>query len=466
MAITDPKVVQIRELRFKPANSNDRARAGLEHDFKDVPPCSFAKDDGISRYMGSDSGIGGFPDAPARQAALLDQDIPPVKHEQAESGHSLGHKLLRGSFGLSVFLHAMAALAVGYMTIGLPDESVLNEGETVIAVEIYSETNSDVTTVKQQVEQEGEETEEPVLEKAEIKPEPVKQAEKVEKPIEEKPIEEAKLPEPMEQPTKVEEPIITTEQPEVLASEQPSTFAVEQAAKQILEISEIKPLPDALPDLLVTPVPVDEKKPEPKLAQPLAHPVSKPRVIQKVAEVKLVEKPIEKKEEPKPVEKKPEPTKEELKKPEPKPKKQVVETPEKEPVKKKVVQRDGNADSDNVKGRDTAKNKGKSSRDASDGGSNNREIGNAAVTNYKGLVQKRLERAKKRVNVAGKGSVIVSFTITASGSLTGLRIRKSSGKPTVDKGALDVVRKASPFPAIPLEAKRKSWPMSVPMTFR
>lgn len=81
-------------------------------------------------------------------------------------------------------------------------------------------------------------------------------------------------------------------------------------------------------------------------------------------------------------------------------------------------------------------------------------------------MQRKLERAKKRVHVAGKGSVVVSFTISANGGVVNLKIRKSSGKPAVDKGALDVIRKASPFPAIPPEEKRTSWPMVVPMTFK
>ena len=457
MAMTDPKVVQIRELRFKPANSNDRARAGLEHDFKDVPPCSFAKDDGISPYMGSDSGISGFPDAPGKQAALLDMDIPPVKQEKAEAGHLLAYKLLRDGFGLSVFLHVLAVLLVVlYMAISLPDESVLNEGETVVAVEIYSETNSEVAAVKQQTEQEGEEIEEPAVEKAEVKPEPVKEPEKLEKPVEEKPVEQAKLPE-VKEPEKVEEPVIVTDLPEVLASGQPSTFAVEQAAKQILETSEIKPLPDALPDVLVTPVPVEEKKPEPKLAQPLAHPVSKPRVVKKIAEAKPIEKSVEKKEEPKPVEKKPEPKKKELKKPEPKPRKQAAETPEKKPVKKKkVVQRDGNADDNSTKGRDTAKTKDGASQDASQGNSKKKLKGNAALTNYTGQVERKIDRAKKRAAVGAKGQAVVTFTINADGSVSNLRVKKSSGKPAIDKGALDVIRKSVPFPAIPSELDRKS----------
>ncbi|MDB5555715.1 MAG: TonB-dependent siderophore receptor [Rhizobium sp.] len=444
MAMTDPKVVEIRELRFKPANSNDRARAGLEHDFKDVPPCSFAKDDGISPYMGSDSGISGFPDAPGRQAALLDMDIPPVRQEPTEAGHSLVYKLLRDGFGLSVFLHAIAALAVTYLTISLPDESALNEGETVLAVEIYSETNSEVAAVKQQTEREGEETEEAVIEKAEAKPEPVKEPEKIENPVVEKPVEQAKLPEPVEEPEKIEEPVITTDQPEVLAATQPPTFAVEQAAKQILETSEIKPLPDALPDVLVTPVPIEEKKPEPKLAQQLAHPVSKPRVVQKVAEAK----PVGKKEEPK---------KEELKKLEPKPKKQTVETPDKKQVKKKVVQRDGNADDNSTKGRDTAKAKEGASQDASQGNSKKKLKGNAALTNYAGMVDDKIKRMRKRVTVGARGQAIVTFTINANGSVSDLRIKKSSGKPAIDKGAMDVIRKSAPFPAIPANLGRKTF---------
>ena len=81
-------------------------------------------------------------------------------------------------------------------------------------------------------------------------------------------------------------------------------------------------------------------------------------------------------------------------------------------------------------------------------------------------MQRKLERAKKRVRVAGKGKVLVSFTITANGSVVNLRVRKSSGKPAIDAGALDVVRKASPFPAIPDETGLKSYPVSVPMTFK
>lgn len=427
----------------------------MEHDFKDVPPCSFAGDDGISPYMSADAGIDGFPDTPATHEPIHD-DVPAVAQDGSAPVLSFGHRLLRSGFALSVFVHAIAAMAIGYYTtISLPDDTLL-AGETVISLEIFSDSEVDAQS-------RGEEEE---VEAPEEKPieEPVK--EPVEKPVE-KPVEQAKLPEPIkepvEKPVEPVEPVVTTKEPEVLATDQPSTFAVEQAARTILDTTDIEPLPQVLPDELVVPE-VVEVKPEPKLAKSLPHPVSKPRVIEKVAEVKPVEPKVEEK--PKIVEKKPEPKKEELKK-EPEPK--VTKKPEKKkPVEKskKVKGNRGNDENESQSGTKTPTNKGKQKRDASQGKSESNLKGNASRDNYKGLVQRKLERAKRRVRVAGKGNVIVSFTITANGGVTGLRVRKSSGKPAVDKGALDVVRKASPFPAIPAEAKRSSWQMSVPMTFK
>lgn len=460
MASPDPRLVSINELRFRPANSNDRARAGMEHDFKDVPQCSFAKDDGISPYMGADAGIGGFPDNPATHEPIH-HDVPVVAQDSAAPALSFGHKLLRSGFGLSVFLHGLLAIGIGYATIKLPNDDALLEGETVIAIEFFSETDSEVTTRVKQEEQDGKE------EAVETPVEQAKEEPKAEQPKEEpKPVEQAKLPEPVEKPIEkpVEQPVVTDE-PEVLSTTEPSSFQIEAAARQILEDTTIEPLPDSPPPMLITPV--EDKKPEPekKIAQPLRHPVSKPRVVQKVAEVKPVEKPIVKKEEPKPVEeKKPEPKKEqpkkkdEAKKPEPKPEKKE---------KKKTKARDGNAESDSNKGSSKAdKNKKGDSQDASQGNSKKKVKGNASTSNYKGLVQRKLERAKKRVRVAAKGTVIVSFTISANGSVVNLRVRKSSGKPAIDKGALDIVRRASPFPAIPDETGLKSYPVSVPMTFK
>jgi protein TonB len=452
MASPGPQIVSINELRFRPANSNDRARAGLEHAFKDVPPCSFAKDDGISPYMGADAGIGGYPDNPAGHEPTHD-DVPDVAQEGGAPTLSLGQKLLRSGFGLSVFLHAVAAIGIGYATIKLPNDDALLEGETVIAVEFFSETDSEVTTRVKQEERDGKE--EAV---GTPKEEPKKEVVEPVKPVEEpKPVEQAKLAEPVEKPVEkpIEKPIeqpVATDQPEVLSTTEPSSFQIEAAAQQILRETEIKPLPGNPPPILITPV--EEKTPEPekKLAQPLKHPVSKPRVVQKVAEVKPVDKPVEKpavqQEQPKPVVKKEKP--------------KQVEKKE----RKKTKAREGNAETDSNKGSSKADKKAGDSQDASQGNSKKKIKGNASTSNYKGLVQRKLERAKKRVRVAAKGTVIVSFTISANGNVVNLRVRKSSGKPAIDQGALDIVRRASPFPALPPETGLKSYPVSVPMTFK
>ncbi|MBX9454934.1 MAG: TonB family protein [Rhizobium sp.] len=459
MATPGPRIVSINELRFRPANSNDRARAGMQHAFNDVPPCSFAGDDGISPYMGARSGIDGYPDNPAHHEVLHD-DVPNVAHDLGKPALTLGSKLLRGGFGLSVFLHAVAAFAIGFVTLEMPDDDALLEGETVIAVEFFSETDSDVTTRVRQVEQEGEDeaietpVDDPKVEPRQEITEPVK-------PVEEPgAVEQAKVPEPVVKP--VEQPVAGVDQPEILSTNQPSDFQIEAAARQIIEAAKIEPLPDTPPPMLVVPVEQVKVEPATRLAQPLPHPISKPRVIQKAVEAKPAEKPVLKKAEPKPVEKpepKREPTtkKDEAKKPEPKP--QTT-------VRKKTAARDGNAEADSNKGSSKADKKSGNSQDASQGNSKRKVKGNASTSNYKGLVQRKLERAKKRVRVAARGTVVVSFTIAANGSVVNLRVRKSSGKPAIDKGALDIVRRASPFPAIPPDTGLKSYPVSVPMTFK
>lgn len=406
MAAPGPRTVPVTDLRFLPANSNDRARAGVEHAFKDVPQCSFAKDDGISPYLGADAGIGGFPDNPATHEPIHD-DVPEVARDGSAPALSFGRKLLRSGFGLSVFVHGLVAIGIAYATIKLPNDDALLEGETVIAIEFFSETDSEVTTRIKQEELDGKDgaIETPVEQPNE---EPKKEVVGAEKPI--------VTPKPVDQP-------VATDEPEVLSTTVPSSFRIETATQQILEDTKLQPLPDSPPPMLITPVeekkPVEKKKPEPKKEQPKK--------------------------------------KEEAKKPEPKPEKKA---------RKKTRARDGNAETQSNKGSSKAEKKNGNSQDASKGNSKRKVKGNASISNYKGLVQRKLERAKNRVRVAARGTVIVSFTISTSGNVVNLRVSKSSGKPAIDKGALDIVRRASPFPTIPDGSGLKSYPVSVPMTFK
>ena len=77
---------------------------------------------------------------------------------------------------------------------------------------------------------------------------------------------------------------------------------------------------------------------------------------------------------------------------------------------------------------------------------------NAAVSNYPGLVSRKIAR-QKRPKAATKAAAIVSFTIAASGAIAKISIIKSSGSAKFDKSAVVLVRRASPFPKPPSGAK-------------
>lgn len=96
---------------------------------------------------------------------------------------------------------------------------------------------------------------------------------------------------------------------------------------------------------------------------------------------------------------------------------------------------------------------------------NSSAAGNAAVSNYPGKVRNKINRSKRRVAGGGRGSVVVSFVVAASGQASGISIARSSGQPELDKAALDSVRRAAPFAKIPEEAGRSSWAFNVPIVF-
>lgn len=156
-----------------------------------------------------------------------------------------------------------------------------------------------------------------------------------------------------------------------------------------------------------------------------------------------------------------EPLRDEVKKP-------VEKTPEKkvEKQKKKKSGEKGNSAQAAKKGQVDGSAEVKT---ASLGGSkkgNAFSAGNAAASNYPGKVRNKINRAKRRVSGAGGGVATVSFTVSASGQASGIRIARSSGQPELDQAALDAVRRAAPFPAIPDGAGRASWPFSVPIAFK
>lgn len=427
----DQKIVNLVDWqRYRPANSNDAARAGLCHHFCNVPHCSFAQDHAISMLLASHAKVDSFPSAPILHTPISDE-VPSVAGDTPERGGSIRTKLLRSGFALSVLLHAAAAFAVGYATIRMPEEATLIEGITIVAMEVQGDSDADARAAGEEEPLEKPEPIEKIEPKPEeVKPEPVEQKVEPEKPLPEPEAQEVVLPEPKDILKDIPMPQLGAMVPEVLTTTQPAEQQVEATAKvPVEEVKEEQVEPKPEPEAVL---------PKPEEVRP--KPVER-KIVEKKPEPKL-EKPIEKKSEPKPEKKRPEHKKSRAKG---------------NQGDQQINARRGDAD---------AKEKGERASENSRGNSTNREKGNASSSNYKGLVQKKLQRAKGRVASPGKGKVTVQFTIAASGAVSDVRVVQSSGKPALDAAALKIVRAASPFPPIPADAGRKTWKMSVPISFK
>lgn len=169
----------------------------------------------------------------------------------------------------------------------------------------------------------------------------------------------------------------------------------------------------------------------------------------------------------------PEEKPEEIVKPEPERKPEPKKKPEKEKPKKKEVAKKqagdagkqnesvNNGQADGVENAVASANSGKT-------GNRSQALGNAAETRYSGKVRAKVNRhfryPKSAERAGVKGKVMVSFTISSSGGVSGVRIAASSGSPVLDEAALNAVRKAAPFPAIP-EGGRNPWPFTLPFEY-
>lgn len=177
-------------------------------------------------------------------------------------------------------------------------------------------------------------------------------------------------------------------------------------------------------------------------------------VVEKVEPPKL-EKPEEIFEPKKTVE----PVKEALlSKPVPKKKIKKLKKKKKKKVRKKnsVAQKKGSAS--------RSKSRRKSKR-AGAKGRQKRVSGKAATSNYRGRVYARI-RSRRFNPGGGRGTVVVRFTVRRSGGASGIRVTRSSGNKKLDRAALAIVRRASPFPHFPTGLYANSISFSVPISFR
>lgn len=72
---------------------------------------------------------------------------------------------------------------------------------------------------------------------------------------------------------------------------------------------------------------------------------------------------------------------------------------------------------------------------------------------YAKAVMKKVRATKKQAG-AGKGMVVVGFTVSDSGGLAGIKVLRSSGNAALDQVAISHIKCASPFPAPPEGAGR------------
>lgn len=120
-------------------------------------------------------------------------------------------------------------------------------------------------------------------------------------------------------------------------------------------------------------------------------------------------------------------------------------------------------------GKTTRKKAGRGRQAARAGqrGRSSKSAGTANLSSYLGRVVSRVKRQKRYPASARRkkrsGTAIVAFTITRSGSATGIRLRKRSGTSALDKEALAMVRRAAPFGPIPPGRSRLS--LTIPIRF-
>ncbi|AXS41659.1 energy transducer TonB [Breoghania sp. L-A4] len=145
----------------------------------------------------------------------------------------------------------------------------------------------------------------------------------------------------------------------------------------------------------------------------------------------------------------------------------VKEKPRK--TKPKKVRQPKGAKADSRRGAETVtSDRGRSNANgratATDG-----ERGQAATSNYKGKVLSRLRRAKRYPREARRagvsGTATLRFTVSRDGSVSGVRIVRSSGAAVLDEAVLDLIRRASPMPSFPSEVSGNSMTFSVPIRF-
>ncbi|KQQ81168.1 energy transducer TonB [Aureimonas sp. Leaf324] len=143
----------------------------------------------------------------------------------------------------------------------------------------------------------------------------------------------------------------------------------------------------------------------------------------------------------------------------PEPRREVAE---RRPERPREAERPRERERPRTERRQAAAPASSASRAAPEASQGQRVRSSVSPARWQSQVSARLNRFKRTPRGGGAGTVRVSFTITASGAATGIRLSGSSGNPALDEAALSLVRRASPFPAPP---EGGSVPMTVPIAY-
>ncbi|WP_414834069.1 TonB family protein [Afifella sp. YEN Y35] len=261
-------------------------------------------------------------------------------------------------------------------------------------------------------------------------------------PVEETQVVEAIAPETLEEVVPEEVPPSQDEE----TAEPPTPDTVEQVPPEQVLPSEPDEVAEARPAEEVEPVeevlqPVEEVtemtalSPEPEVAMPQARPDAVP---QEVLEAYRAEKQAER---------------------------EAAERRQRERAEAAARRR---AESQEAARRDVARSRPAPSAGARAGGGGSQAQGPSrrAMATYNSRIYAHLARYKRYPSGGrGDGTVTVRFTISASGAAGGVRLTGSSGDAALDRAAVAMVNRASPFPRIPPEFGRSSMTFTVPVSY-
>ena len=93
-----------------------------------------------------------------------------------------------------------------------------------------------------------------------------------------------------------------------------------------------------------------------------------------------------------------------------------------------------------------------------------------ALGEYGGLLGRAIAKHKSYPKIAQmrgwEGEVMLDLKIDGNGNVLSAKVRESSGHEALDNQALEMVRKASPFPAPPEALRSRTFNISVPVSFK